>query len=246
MVGMLADTVTALAEDPTVPAVVLTGLGDVFSRGLDPEVLSALLALGDEEGFTAHLDALGRASRALAAAPRPILAAIDGPAFGAGFGLALACDQRIASAAPPHEAVLALSRFFPALDAGASFFLPTLASSSVAADLAFSGESLGAARARELGYVDAVAEDGSALPLALQRAAQYAERSTASLAAAKRAFASAERLDRLDEALAREKDFALARFRDGTLASLAALGSYTASVPDSGPPPGAGGNDRPQ
>jgi putative glutamine amidotransferase len=250
MVEMLADTVAALAEDPTVPAIILTGLGDAFSRGLDPELLAALLALGDEEGFAAHLDALGRAARTLMAAPRPILAAIDGPALGAGFGIALACDQRVASAAPPHEAVLALSRFFPALEAGASFFLPSLVSRGVAADLAFSGETLGAARARELGFVDFVAEDGSALPHALRRAAQYAEQPTASLAAAKSAFASAERLAALDERLAREKELALALFRDGTLSSLsslAALASHTASGSfGSGSPPSGGGNDRPQ
>ena len=245
MVAMLADTVAALAEDPTVPAIILTGLGDTFSRGLDPDVLSALLVLGDEDGFRAHLDALARAARTLAAAPRPILAAIDGPALGAGFGIALACDQRVASAASPHEAVLALSRVFPAVDAGASYFLPFLASPAVARDLAFSGEVLGAARALDLGYVDAVAEDGSALPLALQRAALYAERPTATLAAAKRAFASADRLRLLDEGLAREKDFALSLFRDGTLASISKSAFRPSSSP-SEPPAPAGGNDRPQ
>ena len=246
MVEMLADTVAALAQDPTVPAIILTGVGDAFSSGLDPDVLSALLALGDEEGFAAHLDALGRAARTLAGAPRPILAAVDGPALGAGFGIALACDQRVASAAHPHEAVLALSRFFPALDAGASFFLPSLASSAVAVDLAFSGEALTAARARELGYVDDVAEDGSALPLALQRAAQYAERPTVSLSSAKRAFASADRLKRLDEGLARERDFALALFRDGTLASLASHATRTSSPSADSGSSGSGGSDRPQ
>ncbi|HEX7615217.1 MAG TPA: gamma-glutamyl-gamma-aminobutyrate hydrolase family protein [Thermoanaerobaculia bacterium] len=247
MAEMLADTVTALAEDPTVPAIILTGLGDAFSRGLDPELLAALLALGDEEGFAAHLGALGRAARSLAAAPRPILAAIDGPALGAGFGIALACDQRVASATPPHAATLALSCFFPALEAGASFFLPSLASPAAAADLAFSGEMLGAARAREIGLVDSVTEDGSALPLALRRAEQYAERPTASLAAAKRALTSAERLSRLDDGLAREKDFALARFRDGTLASLASFASLASHTGvGSSPPSTGGGNDRPQ
>ena len=247
MVEMLADTVAALAEDPTVPAIILTGLGDAFSRGFDPDLLAALLALGDEEGFADHLDALGRAVRTLAAAPRPILAAVDGPALGAGFGIALACDQRVASVAPQHEAVLALSRFFPALEAGASFFLPSLASPAVAADLAFSGETLGAAHARDLGLVDIVAEDGSALPLALRRAAEYAERPTASLAAVKRALASTERLRRLDDGLLREKEFALALFRDGTLASMASLASKASRTDShSGSPSSAGGNDRPQ
>jgi gamma-glutamyl-gamma-aminobutyrate hydrolase PuuD/enoyl-CoA hydratase/carnithine racemase len=240
MAEMLADTVAALAEDPTVPAIVLTGLGDAFSRGLDPDLLAALVALGDEEGFAAHLDALGRAARTLASAPRPILAAVDGPAFGAGFSLALACDQRIARGSSPHEAVFGLSPFFPALEAGASVFLPSLASSA-AADVAFTGETLSAARARELGLVDLVAEDGPALPLALQRAAQYAERPIASLAAAKRALASRDHLARLEDGLAREKESALTSFRDGTLA--AALAS---SHDHPGPPASAGGPDRPQ
>ena len=242
MAEMLADTVAALAEDPTVPAIVLTGLGDAFSRGLDPDLLAALVALDDEGGASRRTPTRSRTrTRTLASAPRPILAAVDGPAFGAGFSLALACDQRIARGSPPHEAVFGLSPFFPALEAGASVFLPFLASSAAAADVAFSGETLSAARARELGLVDLVAEDGPALPLALQRAAQYAERPIASLAAAKRALASRDRLMRLEDGLAREKESALTSFRDGTLA--AALAS---SHDHPGPPPSAGGPDRPQ
>ncbi|MFI5119933.1 MAG: gamma-glutamyl-gamma-aminobutyrate hydrolase family protein [Thermoanaerobaculia bacterium] len=241
MAEMLADTVTALAEDPTVPAIVLTGLGDSFSRGLDLELLAALVELGDEEGFASRLDALSRAARTLASAPRPILAAVDGPAFGAGFSLALACDQRIARGSPPHEALFGPSRVFPALEAGASVLLAFLASPSAAADIAFSGETLSAARCRELGLVDLVAEDGPALPLALQRAAQYAERPIASLSAAKRAFASRDRLVRLEDGLAREREAALTSFRDGTLAAALAF-----SRDHPGPPTAAGGPDRPQ
>ena len=240
MAEMLADTVAALAEDPTVPAIVLTGLGDSFSRGFDPDLLAALVALGDEQGFAAHLDALGRAAHALASAPRPILAAVDGPALGAGFSLALACDQRIARGSSPHEAVFGLSPFFPALEAGASVFLPLLASSA-AADVAFTGERLSAARARELGLVDLVAEDGPALPVALQRAALYAERPIASLAAAKRALASRDRLARLEDGLPRERESALASLprRDARR-----VPGFFADHP--GPPAPAGGSDRPQ
>jgi putative glutamine amidotransferase len=240
MAEMLADTVAALAEDPTVPAIVLTALGDEFSRGLDPDLLAALVALRDEEGFAARLDTLARAARALASAPRPILAAVEGPAFGAGFSLTLACDQRIARGSPPHEAVFGLSPLFPALEAGASVFLPLLTSPSAAADIAFSGETLSAARARELGLVDLVAEEGPALPLALQRAAQYAERPVASLSAAKRALSSRGRLVRLEEGLARERESALTSFRDGTLAAALAF-----SHDHPGPPTSAGGPDRP-
>jgi putative glutamine amidotransferase len=241
MAEMLADTVAALAEDPTVPAIVLTGLGDTFSLGLDPDLLAALVALHDEEGFASHLDALARATRTLASAPRPILAAVDGPAFGAGFSLALACDLRIARGSPPHEAVFGLSPLFPALEAGASVLLQVLASPPAAADVAFSGETLSASRARELGLVDLVADEGPALPLALERAAQYAERPIASLAAAKRVLAPKDRLVRLEDAFTREKESALASFRDGTLA--AALAS---SHDHPGPRTSLDGPDRPQ
>ncbi len=241
MAQLLADTVATLAEDPTVPAIVLTGLGDAFSRGFDPDLLAALVALHDEEGFARQLDALSRAAHTLASASRPILAAVDGPAFGAGFSLALACDQRIARGSPPHEAVFGVSPFFPALEAGASVFLASLASPSAAADVAFSGETISAARARELGLVDLVAEDGSALPLTLQRAAHYAERPIASLAAAKRTLASRDRLQRLEDGIARERESALASFRDGTLAAALASAHEHSESPAS-----AVGPDRPQ
>ncbi|HSB63694.1 MAG TPA: gamma-glutamyl-gamma-aminobutyrate hydrolase family protein [Thermoanaerobaculia bacterium] len=241
MAEMLADTVAALAEDPTVPAIVLTGLGDAFSRGLDPDLLEALVALRDEEGLAFHLGALARAVRTLASAPRPILAAVDGPAFGAGFALALACDQRVARGSPPLEAVFGLSALFPALEPGASVLLPGMASPPAATDVAFSGETLSASRARELGLVDLVTDEGSALPLALERAAQYAERPISSLAAAKRALASKDRLVRLEDAFAREKETALAALRDGTLAAALATSHKHPGLPTS-----AGGPDRPQ
>src|SRR5262249_32956940 len=86
---VFAETIEALGEDPTVPAIVVTGAGGSFSAGGDLEVLRALLAAGDVEGFRALLTAGGRAVQAILSAPRPVLAAVDGPAAGAGMNLAL-------------------------------------------------------------------------------------------------------------------------------------------------------------
>jgi 2-(1,2-epoxy-1,2-dihydrophenyl)acetyl-CoA isomerase len=153
---------------------------------------------------------------AVVKAPRPVLAAVDGPAAGAGMSLALACDVRIASAFEKHEAVFSPAFLAVGLspDWGATFHLPLLAGPSAAADLAFSGDPITARRAFELGLVDLLAEDGPSLPVALARAARYAESSAAALAATKKNL-NAERLSRLVDALARETEAQIELFRSG-------------------------------
>lgn len=218
---MLAGTIETLGTDPTVPAIVLTGAGNAFSAGADLDVLRALVEAHDEAGFGALLSAGARVVLSVARAPRPVLAAIDGPAAGAGMNLALACDVRVASAFERYEAVFVQS--FAAIglspDWGGTFHLPLLAGHGRAADLVFSGERISAVRAKEIGLVDVLVEDGPSLPIALARAALYAEQSVAALAAAKRNL-NAERLPRLEQALAREAEAQLELFRSGELARL--------------------------
>jgi 2-(1,2-epoxy-1,2-dihydrophenyl)acetyl-CoA isomerase len=223
---MLAGTIEALGEDPTVPAIVLTGAGGAFSAGGDLDVLRALVQARDVEGFRALLEAGARAVLSIVSSPRPIIAAIDGPAAGAGMNLALACDVRVAAAGGEHAATFAQS--FAAIglapDWGGTYHLPLLAGPGAAADLVFSAERISAQRAKELGLVDLLVEDGSALPTALARAAAYADRDPAALAAAKRSL-NAERLSRLGDALLRETQAQIDLFQNGSLArGLAALG----------------------
>ncbi|HKC24684.1 MAG TPA: enoyl-CoA hydratase-related protein, partial [Thermoanaerobaculia bacterium] len=151
--------------------------------------------------------------------PLPVIAAIDGPAVGAGMNLALACDLRIATGSGDTEASFAQS--FAAIglapDWGGTYHLPLLAGPGAAADLVFSAERISAASAKELGLVDVLVEDGPALPHALARAESYAERNPAAIAAAKRNL-NAERLARVPEALARETEAQIELFRSGVLA----------------------------
>jgi len=216
---MLAETIEALGQDPTVPAIVLTGAGGAFSAGGDLETLKALVAVRDVSGFFELLDAGARAVLAVARAPRPVIAAIDGPAAGAGMSLALACDVRIASTHHGTEASFAQS--FAAIglapDWGATYHLPLFAGPGAAADLVFSAERISAARAAELRLVDVLVEDGPSLPVALARAAVYAEHPVSALAAAKRNL-NAVRLPRLQEALDREAAAQLELFTNGELA----------------------------
>jgi len=215
---MLAGTIEALGEDPTVPAIVLTGAGGAFSAGGDLDVLRALLEAQDEQGFCELLNAGARAVLAIVRSKKPVIAAIDGAAAGAGMNLALACDLRVASTYEGCEAFFAQS--FAAIglspDWGGTFHLPLLAGPGNAADLVFSAERISAHRAKELGIVDLLVDDGPSLPAAIARARTYAERPAAALAAAKRNL-NAERLPALERALAREAEAQLELFRSGEL-----------------------------
>jgi putative glutamine amidotransferase len=221
MADLLAGTLAALGGDPTAPAIVLTGAGGSFSAGFDAELLAALAAAGDEDGFLALFDAVGAAVRAVLVAPRPVIASLDGAVYGPALALALACDLRVAGGSGPFEADLGPAPGLAVPAAGLSALLPPAAPGG-AASLFLPAETVQTARAHELGLVDIVAEDGPSLPVALARAARFSSRALPALAAAKRLFA-AERLAALDRALPREREAWLTLFRDGSLAaSLAA------------------------
>jgi putative glutamine amidotransferase len=218
MAEMLAGTIEALGKDPTVSAIVLTGAGGAFSSGGDLDVMWALADAGDVDGFRDLLLAGGRAVIAMAEAPRPVLAALDGAAAGGGLSLALAADVRVASSAAGCAAF-----FLPSYTAvglvpawGATFHLPLRLGHGGAADAVFAAGRIDAARAREIGLVDLLVDEGPSLPAAVARASDYAERSLPALAAAKRLL-GAERLPRLTAALAREVEAQIELFRSGEL-----------------------------
>jgi putative glutamine amidotransferase len=218
MAEMLAATMEALGRDPTVPAIVLTGAGSAFSAGGDLDVLRALAGAGDEAGFRDLLEAGGRAVVAMAEAERPVLAALDGAAAGGGMSLALAADVRIASSSAGCGAF-----FLPSYTAvglipawGATFHLPLRLGHGPAADTVFAAGRIGAERAKEIGLVDILVDEGPSLAAAVARAADYAEQSLPALAASKRLL-GAERLPRLEAALARETEAQLQLFRSGEL-----------------------------
>jgi 2-(1,2-epoxy-1,2-dihydrophenyl)acetyl-CoA isomerase len=143
------------ASDDAVRVVVITGAGRGFCAGLD---------LGEpvQLGSTRHeqLDPyhwVGRWVQAITQCEKPVIAAINGPCAGAGFGLALACDIRLLAASATCTAGYIRRGLSP--DAGVSWFLPRLIGQARAADILFTGRDIAAAEAERIGLVSAVYAD---------------------------------------------------------------------------------------
>ncbi len=142
----LIDALRMLAQSDAVRVIVVTGAGRAFCAGADLSVLgtegAALVAAGKEIAML------------IRSAPKPVLAAVNGPAAGGGANLALACDYRLASDAATIGQVF--HKLGLGLDWGGSFFLPRLAGVSKALELVWSARMVPAAEAAELGLFDRV------------------------------------------------------------------------------------------
>lgn len=138
------------AADPTVRCIVLTGSGRAFSSGEDLGALAEGYRAGEvpELGRTL-IDRYNPLVRAVRAAPKPVIAAVNGVAAGAGASLALACDFRIAS--EHAKLVIAFVKVGLIPDSGALWFLARMLGTSRAWDLAASGRPVAAPEAFELG-----------------------------------------------------------------------------------------------
>ena len=162
------------AEGEGVRAVLLTGAGRGFSAGAD---LSVLPEGAVEETVETHYNPV---VRALAALPKPVVAAVNGVAAGAGLSLALLCDLRILSEA----AVLTVgfSGVGLALDAGMSYTLPRLVGPARALELAYTGRKVTANEALRLGLGEQVFPADGFMAAATAFAARLAAGPTASYA----------------------------------------------------------------
>ena len=157
------------AADDAVRVVVITGAGRGFCAGLDLQEPALL----DDARRAGRLDDLGWVGRwvlALAACEKPVVAAVNGPAAGAGLGLALGADLRLVSAAATLNAGYVRVGLSP--DAGVSYHLPRLVGLGVATDLLLTGRDVDAEEALRIGLATAVVPaDGFAAVVAA-----YAER----------------------------------------------------------------------
>ncbi len=152
----LAEALEAAGAERNVHVVVITGAGRAFCAGGDVAAMADLIERQDAEEFSRLLGAARRVVTAIRQMTKPVIASINGPAFGAGCNLALACDLRIASTTATFSQSFAKVGLHP--DWGGTYFLPRLVTPNKACEMFFLGETMGAAEALQLGVVNRVVE----------------------------------------------------------------------------------------
>jgi enoyl-CoA hydratase len=174
LVGSLHDHLDAIAVDPEVRVVVLTGAGRGFCAGLD---------LGGY-GSAPHTEHLGRTQAGFAvqkhiasliphlrSLPQPVIAAVNGAAAGGGFALVLGSDVRLASRSAKFNAAF-IRIGLSACDIGTSWVLPRLIGASRAQELMLTGRVFDAEEAYRIGLVVDLVDDHALLDTALAKAQQ--------------------------------------------------------------------------
>lgn len=177
------------SDDHRVRAVIITGQGRGFCAGGDLRFALAANPTVPGDSFLALTAVLHAAIAEIRTMPKPVIAAINGPAAGAGFFLALACDLRIMA----QGAYLKQSNtsYGLSIPAGGTFLLPRLVGLGNALEIAMLDEAIMPARALVLGLVTKVVPDAMLLAAADQLATTVAQRAGDALGRTKQLLNSA-------------------------------------------------------
>jgi 2-(1,2-epoxy-1,2-dihydrophenyl)acetyl-CoA isomerase len=174
------------ARSPEIRAVVITGAGRGFCVGQDlTEFREAPGSIGERLRSNYHPNIL-----ALRALEKPVLAAVNGPAAGAGLSFACACDLRLAGESATFVPAFINIGLVP--DSGGTYFVRRLLGTARAFEWMTSGRRVTAAEAFEWGLVSEVVEDDRLAERAAERAAELAALPTRGVALTKRLFDHAE------------------------------------------------------
>jgi enoyl-CoA hydratase/carnithine racemase len=176
------EALNAADSNPEVRSVVITGEGATFCAGGN---LQRLLANREQppEVQAQSIEGLHGWIDAIRTFPKPVIAAVEGAAAGAGFSLCLACDFIVA--ADDAVFVMAYSNVALSPDGGATWHLTRMLPRQVAGELLLCGERVGAKRLHELGVVNRVTAPGAALATALELAERMNARAPNALASIK-------------------------------------------------------------
>jgi len=169
----LRDLFRAMAGAADVKAIIVTGAGENFCSGGDVHEIIGPLTKLDKKGLLNFTRMTGDLVKAMRACPQPIVAAIDGTCAGAGALLALASDIRLGTARS-KIAFLFTRVGLAGCDMGACALLPRVIGQGRAAELLYTGRSMGGEEAERWGFVNRVCAPESLLPDARMIAAELA------------------------------------------------------------------------
>jgi 2-(1,2-epoxy-1,2-dihydrophenyl)acetyl-CoA isomerase len=215
----LRQTLDRIERDRDVRAIILTGAGRAFCAGQDLGERAAAFAGGQHPDLGASLEQhYNPLLRRITALPMPIIAAVNGMAYGAGAGLALACDIVLAAEAAAFQFGFVKLGLGP--DCGVSALLPQCVGLQRALELALTGRVVDSTEALRLGLTSRVVPTADLLSVAQLLGEQLAGQSSASMAAIKLLLRRGATSD-LGTALNAERD---------AQGALAGSGDYRAAV----------------
>jgi enoyl-CoA hydratase/carnithine racemase len=164
MCAAAIETLTTAERDGQIRAVILTGADNFFCAGGN---LNHILKNRehDQSVIINTIDNLHGLIEAIRDCPKPVIAAVEGTAAGAGFALALACDMIVAGSTT--QFVMSYVKVGLTTDGGASWFLTRSLPRQIATEILLDGKPIGAQRLLDLGLVNKVVADGAALDAAL-------------------------------------------------------------------------------
>jgi 2-(1,2-epoxy-1,2-dihydrophenyl)acetyl-CoA isomerase len=184
----MAQTIIDLLADARrrdeIRALVLTGAGRAFCAGAHLGRNEKLVTGRDSRKFPVR--AFAALTRAIVDVDKPVIAAVHGPAVGAGLSYAMACDRRIGDPTSRMSAIFIKRGLHP--DCGASFFLPRLVGLPRALQMVSTGEMLDAQAAKEAGLLDEIVAQGETVAAALAYAGQLASGPSVALELARRSI----------------------------------------------------------
>ena len=190
----LCDALVRASDDPAARVIVITGAGRGFCAGGDMKAAHEV-----QEGVRerALLDRVApirdKVVLAMRDAPKPIIAAVNGPAAGAGMNLALACDLRLASTAARFGQTFVKRGLH--VDWGGTYFLPRLVGMAKACELIFTGEMISAEEAYTLGLLNQLVPPEQLMPATYALAQKIAAGPPIAIRLAKRALYHNQEVD---------------------------------------------------
>ncbi|KFC81751.1 2-(1,2-epoxy-1,2-dihydrophenyl)acetyl-CoA isomerase PaaG [Buttiauxella agrestis] len=200
----LAQVLTLAERDDTIRCLLITGAGRAFcagqdlnDRNVDPSGEAPDLGASVENFYNPLV-------KRLAALPKPVIAAVNGVAAGAGATLALGCD--IVIAARSVNFIMSFSRLGLIPDCGGTWYLPRLAGRARAMGMALMGDKLSAEQAQQWGMIWQVVDDEALSDTARQLANHFASQPTFGLGLVKKALLASE-THTLEEQLDIERDY---------------------------------------